>query len=401
MITISKPYITESGNHARLNADISVDEEKRTVWFEVESKFKDYLCRERCDGFIVGILNYAMVNGHNIKCDAPVGEYLYYNLTEHFIESLYRNSSQLHKTNIIAEIDSGELPNAGAVGTGISCGIDSFHAIQKNSDPKLPRHKITHLAFNNVGNHHGEKEVARKLFEERSKKGRKFAEEFGFEFVLGDSNIIEEFPQVHYFVHIYSNLFTVLCLQKLYSVYYYASSSPYSEFSLKDSEQHSPDHYELLTVFSFSTDTLKIYSEGGSISRFDKSGIIGNYPPSYKYLNVCIITAENCGVCHKCRRTIMDLYAKGVLDNYGEVFDLAHFNKNKSWYLAKAYAYYLNKDRFAIDSYQALRKEITFPIRIKAIPTYIAIRVNNMKEGKTKSKLTKLLTRINDRRREA
>ena len=394
MITISKPYITETEGRTRISADMNVDGERRTVWFEVDVRFGKYLCPERCDGFVFGILNYAMTGGHDITCEGPVGEFFYYNLTEHFIESLCRNSSGLHRTRIIADLDSTTLETAGAVGTGGSCGIDSFHAICANSDPRLPRHKITHLMFNNVGNHHGEKEAARRLFMDRRARARMFAEEYGFEYVEGDSNIIEQFPQVHYFVHVYSNMFAVLCLQKLYGVYYYASASPYSEFSLKDSELHSPDHYELLTVYCLSTDTLKVYSDGGSISRFDKAGMIAAYHPSYKYLNVCILTSDNCGVCHKCRRTIMDLYAQGVLDRYREVFDVDYFYKNKAWYLSKAYAYYLKKDRFAIDSYRVLRKEIPLPIKIKAIPTYIAMHVKGMKDGYLKKRLNKILDRV-------
>ena len=399
MITISKPYITQTEGRTRISADMSVDGDRRTVWFEVDARFGEYLCPERCDGFVFGILNYAMTGGHDITCDGPVGEFFYYNLTEHFIESLCRNSSGLHRTRIIADIDSSTLKTAGAVGTGVSCGIDSLHAICTNSDPSLPRHKITHLMFNDVGNHHGEKEVSRRLFKDRSARSRAFAAEYGFEYVEGDSNIIEQFPQDHYFVHIYSNMFAVLCLQKLYSVYYYASASPYSTFSLKDSELHSPDRYELLTVYCLSTDTLKIYSEGASLSRFEKAGIIANYPPSYKYLNVCLVSSENCGVCHKCRRTIMELYAQGALDKYREVFNLDYFNEHKAWYLSRLYAYYLNNDSFATDSYRTIKKEIPLPIKIKALPTYLAVRVNNMKDSLLKRLLSKILSRINDHHR--
>lgn len=389
MITISKPQVVKRDGYARLIAELDVDGDRRTVWFEVDCRFEQYLCWERSDAFIVGILNYAMTSGHDITCEAPVGEYLYYNLTRHFIEPLSRNSSGLHPTRIIADVDSNVLENAGAVGTGFSCGIDSFHALVDNLDPRFPRHKVTHLAFYNVGSHHGEGEGSRTLYLERREHVKRFAEEYGFEYVQGDSNIIEQFPQEHYFVHIYSNMFAVLCLQKLYSIYYYASASPYSGFSLKDSERYTPDRYELLSVFAFSTDTMKVYSEGGSITRFEKTQKIASHPSSYKYLNVCLVASDNCGVCHKCRRTMMDLYALGALDRYAEVFDLDYFHRNKAWYLAKSYAYYLTGNAFYTDSYRLLKKEFTLPVKIRAIPTYVALLFKNMRADKRKAWLPK------------
>ena len=59
----------------------------------------------------------------------------------------------MHKITLEAEIDSQRLPCANKVGTGISCGIDSFHALALHADIKMNRHRITHLLFNNTGSH--------------------------------------------------------------------------------------------------------------------------------------------------------------------------------------------------------------------------------------------------------
>ena len=386
MITISKPFLTENNGKIRLNSEIGINTEKSIVWFEVEPQFGDYLCVERSDAFVIGILNYAMRNKHDIACEAPMGEYLYYNLIHHFIPALHDSGNDMYATKITAQIDSNTLPNAGAVGTGISCGVDSLHAISQNNDSKLSRHKITHLAFNNVGAH-GEGEKAQELFAKRRTKSRRFAEEEGFVYVESDSNIMDIIPQEHYLTHIYTSTFAILCLQKLYSVYYYASSRPYSDFRLFENELNSPDLYELLSVFCFSTDNLTIYSEGGNLSRFEKTKRISEYSPSFRHLNVCVVSADNCGVCPKCRRTLTDLDALGVLDNFGEVFDVEYYKKNRRWYLAKAHAYYKTGNPYAKDSYSILKDQISLSVRVKSIPTQIFLKVDHMKEGRRKKGL--------------
>ena len=53
MITVNKPYITKSGSRSRCNCDISVDGENRTVWFEVDEEYEQYLVTERADALLV------------------------------------------------------------------------------------------------------------------------------------------------------------------------------------------------------------------------------------------------------------------------------------------------------------------------------------------------------------
>ena len=176
MIVIEKPYILTKDGKSRLVANVDIDGNSREVWFEVEPQFEKYLCYERGDAFVVAILNYAMRHGHDMESKAPIGEDLYYQLTTDLIPALANNSKVMHHTKLIAEVDSSVLPNAGAVGTGISCGVDSFHALAVESQTKFPKHNLTHLAFNNVGSH-GEGERAKKLFAERKELAKNFCKE--------------------------------------------------------------------------------------------------------------------------------------------------------------------------------------------------------------------------------
>lgn len=365
MITIHKPTIRTENGKSRLESSVSIDNFSGVLWFEVESKFGPYLCHERGDAFLVALLNYAMRNGHDITSEAPIGEDLYYRLSTDLIPALANNSKVLHLTKITAAVDSSILPNAQAVGTGISCGVDSLHAVAQESNPNFPRHKLTHLAFNNVGSH-GAGERAQKLFDERRALAKKFCEEYHYEYVEGNSNLQDFIPQSHFLSHTYSSIFSVLALQKLYSVYYYASSGhKYNSFSIKDSEKYDSGLYELLSLNCFSSHSLKIYSEGGEKNRFEKLQSVVKFEPSYKYLNVCVKQFHNCGKCEKCVRTLVAIDALNCLEKYKTVFDINYYKQNRSYYYTKLVVGTLEKNEMYEGVYPLLKNKISFVSNVR------------------------------------
>lgn len=74
MIQIGRPYIEQAGKNFRLTADVVMDQETKKWWFEVPAEYKQYLCTERSDAFLIGILPLAMRFGEDISLDAPVTE---------------------------------------------------------------------------------------------------------------------------------------------------------------------------------------------------------------------------------------------------------------------------------------------------------------------------------------
>ena len=305
-----------------------------------------------------------MRNGHDITCKAPLGEELYYQITTYLIDAVYKGSDKLYKTHIIADVDNSKLESANAVGTGISCGIDSFHSIAAHTNTKFKNHNITHLAFNNVGSH-GEGERAIQLYGERKKRAMKFAKENHFEFVESNSNIHDIIPQNHFLTHSYTSGFAIFALQKLYSIYYYASGNCILDFSLKDTYNNSCGQYDLLLLETFSTSTLKLFSEGSTLSRYEKTKQVVEYSPSYKYLNVCTETSENCGRCEKCTRTLLAIDALEKLDSYKEVFDIDYYKKNKQdYYSFLVYCYLIKKDYYS-ELYPLLKNKIKFTSKIR------------------------------------
>lgn len=368
MIKIEAPQLISNENEARLETYISIDDIRKKIWFSVDKEYEQYLCHERSDAYVIAVLNFAMRNGHDISCEAPLTEELYYNLDKYLIDAIKEYNPDFYRPIITAPISSDLLPCAGGVGTGISCGVDSLHALVSQTDLKFKRHNITHLTFNNVGSH-GEGERAGELFRKRQELPRKFAKEYGFKLVMSDSNLMDVVEQNHFKSHTYSSMFPVFCLQKLYSVYYYASSGyRYHEFRLSDLSGSSCGSYEMLSLPLFSTRNLRIYSDGEGMTRMKKISKIVHYAPSYKYLNVCLSDGKNCGKCEKCVRTLLGIDALGKLDNYSDVFDIEYYRNNKSWYLTQLLIHRAQKKHDYFELYPYFKSEIKWWMHIKVLP---------------------------------
>ncbi|WP_042221721.1 hypothetical protein [Oceanobacillus manasiensis] len=331
MVIIEEPYIKRNGEYSRLCADVFIDNKKYEMFYEVENEYEKYLCTERIDAFLIGLLPYALKHNLDIYSKYEVSEKLYYQIKTILIPVLSRYISNYNTVNVEAKVSYKKLPNKGAVGTGFSAGVDSFHTLYNNTNLEISSYNITHLTFFNVGSH-GSKggSEARSLYRNRMKKAKIFAEEQEFKFVSVDSNLSEilrlEFVQTHTF----RSLSAVLALQKLFGVYYYSSGFPIDQFSIKED---STAYYDLLNVYSLSNNNVSFYSTGLIESRLEKVKQISEYKKSYKYLNVCAKGDYNCGKCEKCKRTILEFYSINKLQLYSDVFDVDLFNKKIEKYL--------------------------------------------------------------------
>lgn len=367
MIHIERPFIKTDAEYATLTAYITIDDNRQPVWFKVEKKYSSYLCDERGDAFLILVLNYAMRHGHDIVSEAPIGEYLYYNIDRYLIDALADYNPHFRRTRINAPVDSSSLSCARAVGTGISCGVDSMYVLAEELKDKFPLHKLTHVMFNNVGSH-GEGVHGRQLFQSKKQRPQEIANNLNLELIFGDSNAMDVVVQNHFFTHTYSSMFAVFCLQKLFSVYYYASSaSKYHEFSLVDDGKRGSGSYEFLSLRCFTTDKLTILSQGESKSRLEKLRTVVKYHPAYQYIHVCLKADNNCGKCEKCVRTLLGIDALGELDNFKESFDIDYYRKNRSWYIQQMMYHRADGKHDYLDLYDALKKDVTFSMRFKTI----------------------------------
>ena len=311
--------------------------ETKEVFFSVPSEYSDYLLTERCDAFVVLLIRLAVSKGYNIRSEIPVSNDLYYNLSEQFLPPVVKNDG--YPISLFLKRGSS-VGNGKAVGTGLSCGVDSMYTVMRLAKSEDPEFRVTHLCINNVGAFNG---IYRMEGIDNVRKGmyenaRKAAEEIGLPLIETDSNVDDVLHQNHYLTHTFTSAFAIFCLKKLWKYYFYASSGVdcITEFSIKGHLMFPPSKYELLTVNCFSTPSMRIYIDGPTVSRYEKTVAISEYPVAQRHLVSCTSSYKNCSKCDKCIRNMMTLDSIDKLQDFSGIYDLElyrNFRYRYMWYL--------------------------------------------------------------------
>lgn len=334
-----------------------------------------YITADRIDSVVMGLMLFAIKQGYDFKSSIPISESLYYNLTNHFINAITAHS-HLHQPQIDAPIIT-DISNPGSiVATGISCGVDSLYTIYSHTQHVSTNYKINHLVFLNVGSHNTGKsdEDTQKLFIGRRELCRRFAHEIKMPLIEIESTITSIFDKYdtaysHIEEHTYMALSCLLLLQRGLKIYYYSSGICYSDFNCNFTPHTNFDaaQYDLLTLLCASTYSTKFISAGGNISRMDKIKTICDFDLAHKYLNVCVREANNCGVCFKCIRTLLEIDAIGKLNLFKDSFDINKYSSNRKYYLEQLYIGYLRKNAFLTEVIPYFQKDLTFSFKIQTI----------------------------------
>ena len=311
--------------------------EEKEVLFSVPKEYADYLVSERCDAYVAILLRYAFDRGFNIKSLVPMSEDLYYNVVEHLMPPMTKNG----RFRVRLDTDVAEpLPGGDAVGTGVSCGVDSLHAIRKYKDYPMEGYRLTHLCINDVGAFDGiydltgPEEAKSKVYA----RARAVASEVGLPLIETDSNIFKCFRVNYLFSHDFYSAFAVFCLKKLWKRYYYASEGVdfVSGFSMRDYLHNDSAAYEILLFDCLSTPGMRLYSEGSTLTRFQKIEDISDYPIARRHLFSCAFTGDNCSKCDKCTRNLLALDSLGKLDEFSGVYDVDFYRSHRyryMWYM--------------------------------------------------------------------
>ena len=373
MLKIGKPYIKAVDGQTRLCAEIDRDGEKNTLWFGVESPYAKYLLVERSDAFVIGLLQYAIQFGHDIESKAPMTRRIYEQLMEQFLPCYNRMHGDFkkqkgHAVRIKCLVDDEVSAQGNAVGTGISCGVDSLHVFATHSD-------VTHACIWNMhGVTNDETDEKRRIgWENLVSQAKRFCVETGHELIIGDTNFDRGcFSDLQFDGSTtYGNLFAVHCLQKLWSKYYVASTYAIADFSLEMNVFADPTHYEYLLFPFVSCGHLSVRMDAPAFSRVEKVRNLIAYPPAKKYLNVCWDIhpdlKNGTNDCPKCMRTILNIWAWNALDEFRAVFDIDYVKSHPEEFLAELYRGYLQRNPYSLEMkgiYAA--KQIPLSIKIKA-----------------------------------
>lgn len=372
MIKIGKPFVYEDGNYAYLKARVDISEETSTaylaaskvikkvhwrtsenyppvewknedfgLWFAVPIEYKDYLCAERSDAFIVAMLWYAMITGSDIESEAPMSEKMVFHISKYLIPALCTDENGYRRIKIIGPTTDQPYQNIGGVGTGMSCGVDSFYTMHEYTKDDTPnKYRLTHLSYFNMGaifhpNSSEKKKYSLKEFyettdrisEEKRENARLVAENAGMPLVYVKSNLDSDYYRGAYgHTGVYRNCAMALALQGLFSIYYNSSGGwpGYFDLTLTEGSQH----YEALLCQCLSTESLSFILSDYA-TRLEKTMAIADDKLAQKYLDVCFCF-NSCGKCSKCIRTLVTLDIIGKVDQFREIFDIDDFKRHKA-----------------------------------------------------------------------
>jgi hypothetical protein len=325
-LILKKPEIIDlSKDRTRLSCDIYDNDKLKTLYFEVDKKYKKYLCYERSDAFIISILPYAMLSGQDIYCETPVTETLLYNINEVLIPNLasgFRTKYKLIK--IHANVDNTPIKGI-KVSTGHSLGVDAFYTIFKTMNSNYDDYKLSHLLY--IKRPHAETKLAKHY-----NIVEKTANSLNLPLTFIITNVRTLWSSLHGNTHVYTNLGAAYAMRKLINTYYYSTAYDLNDFSIANAHESFADDYLLLLAYSFTIPDFNVLMGGLDTHRHDKIIPISKHELVQKNLKVCITSDFNCSVCWKCKRSIMEFDMLGVLGNYREVFDVDYYLNNKIEY---------------------------------------------------------------------
>lgn len=373
IIEIQKIYMEEKNSSLRLVANIQRENHLTVCWFEYPLLYKDYICYELCDAFVIALLPYAMEKGLAFKSKIPISEKLNYQIKNYYIPVLSKYNKMFQYIGFDIPITHEHIEAGDGVATGLSCGVDSFYTTLKHMYNVTSNYKITHLISMNVGSFGYEGgDSSYKWFQEQLKKAYYVAEEFNIPLIEINSNLMEFYGRDHGSSGTFRMIGAVLGIQKLISKYYIAAGFDLKDFDISSEEN---DDYDLFNTMVASNERTTFYSSGAEATRYDRTKFLTDYPITYDNLIVCWHGVHNCGQCEKCLRTIGTLYALDKLDNYKNSFDINEFYRNKIKYLAQIRYFgigYMKPLYYEI--YREWRRKRRFEYYWSTIWAYIAVR---------------------------
>ena len=309
------------------------------LWVKVEEQFREFLCDDRADGFFIICLYKAIKEGYDLISKVPVSERLYYQAVS-FMNRAYAETFSTKPVKVDVPFTNEPLPCAGAVGTGISMGVDSLYTVATHcpfNSECPPSFYVSHLVLMNAGAFVSSREGGNESFIKTAEKAKSFCDRYGYQFVSIDTNILEFIPYWQMEWHGIVNGSVILSLQKLFSTYYSSSSYKFNEFKFNPADLSQAELFNLMVL---STDNTKFYSTGGDVLRIDKVKLLTQWAPSYDYLQVCAFYSHNCSepTRQKCGRTMVEIDVFNALDKYSESFDISRYQADPNAYIDYLYA---------------------------------------------------------------
>jgi hypothetical protein len=348
MLTIKKPNIVTAYGKATVFSPIIITDESgrkitKSLCCSFDEKYKKHIVSDRLDAFLIALFPYAMRTKNDIACEFPVTDVLLHNLKS-AAEMFSATNKRLRRIDIKSAGTLPPLENEKAAVTFCSGGVDSFYSIKLYKDSEYESLRLTHLLTSDVGLFSSSKVLG--LATEKELKDGIFslageiAAELGLPLVIADTNLADvtgdgTLPQITC-----ANLFPVYALGNLFGTVHIPSTYGIGELlpsALENVFYSSLDRLDPLLVKILSTagggGGISLYTDGFVADRFAKTREIMEFSPARKFLSVCFSSRKNCGICPKCRRTLLQLDMLGGLELFSDVFDIEYYKNHISEYL--------------------------------------------------------------------
>ena len=328
-IQIGKPYVTNDGDGlSRLCADVTFGDTTRCLKYGVEERYSFALTQDRADSFVAAMIHIGLQLGADIVCEAPVSRRLLYKLNQSYIPAMTFAFPKLKEMNVVAK-PVAAASSRGGVGCSCSFGLNSLYTLLENGDGEYP---VTHLCIFNAGTF--EEDENREIFREHCRYMESFAKERELDSIFVDTNLHEVLNERYLDVYGTRQMSVILALQGLFKAYHYSATVRDKDFRFDD---YDNAYYDPLSVDCLSTDSLRFFLSGASVSRIDKLIMMADHPKEAGMIHPCFRRQAwegNCGKCTKCRRDMLAIYAAGKTEQYSEAFDFQGFEKNIATNLA-------------------------------------------------------------------
>lgn len=364
MITIKKPEVLTHGDGVRLSAEVDVDGEMRTLWVSVAAAYVHGLCSDRVDGFVVGLLSFALKYRHDIRFDAPMTNLLKEQLEKDFIDVVCQHQPEVHHVKLIGPTITPIYKTKTVRAMGLSCGVDCLYTVHNRMlDTSFgDRYFLmtdAHMRFKNDTD-----EIAARRFKPLYENGKEFADKLGIPLVVAKTNWG---PGFHRNLCIdnnttFCNCFVALALQNLFTHYFLASGGPVRDFAVKYLKngifKTDCSNFDLVALSAYSTPSLRFIVDGLE-DRVKKIRTLLAWPDCWDNLDVCEMhrrraRGNDTYDCHKCMHTVNEIMSQegmSGLEKFSKVFDVDYVEKHRAEYLAYLICQRLEKSEVGMEAW--------------------------------------------------